>query len=63
MKIIDTIASTEDTNILFDIVEKYLKSIGESEQAHGETWEETSLRLGNDEVLDAASVRWFELGC
>jgi hypothetical protein len=43
------------------IVSAYLAELGESENARGESYAETSARLGGDEILDAAERRWFEL--
>ena len=61
MSIIENIDSASSTDELFTIVEIYLDSLGETENARGETWAETSDRLGGDEALSAAEKKWFDL--
>ena len=56
------IRSAANTNELSAAVEAYLASIGETENARGESYGETAARLGGDAVLEAAETRWFELG-
>jgi len=46
---------------LVEVVDAYLASIGELERSRGETYAETSFRLGGNAVLEMAETRWFEL--
>lgn len=58
---IDAIKAASNHVELDDIVEAYLAEIGEADRARGETYAETSARLGGDEILEAAEARWFEI--
>lgn len=62
MTTISQIRNAANTNELSDIVEAYIASIGETENARGESYGETAARIGGDEILDAAESRWFDLG-
>ena len=61
MNTIDRINTANNTNDVSEITERYLRSIGEHDNATGESYRETADRLGGDEVLDAADARWMEL--
>jgi len=41
------------------IVNRYLHSIGQSEQCFGESYEETACRL-NDKIMELAEKKWWE---
>ena len=60
MSIINQISSANNQSELSGIVESYLDSIGQTELARGETFEETAERLG-DEIMEYAARRWWEL--
>ena len=60
--LIDQIEQAADSSELYDLVEQYLRDIGQYEQARGESYAETANRLGGDEALETAEERWFALG-
>lgn len=62
MNTIQQINAAQGTNELSAIVERYVESIGQTENARGESYAETAARLGGDAVLERAEARWFELG-
>jgi hypothetical protein len=59
---IQAVAESANTAQLSAVVESYLASLGQTEQARGESYGETAARLGGDDVLERAEARWFELG-
>lgn len=61
MNIIQQINAAQTTTELDQIVEEYLKEIGETEAARGESYAETAARLGGNAVLERAEARWFEI--
>lgn len=61
-EIIRAIDESTSTAQLSAVVESYLASIGQTEQARGESYGETAVRLGGDNVLERAEARWYELG-
>ena len=62
MTTISQIRNATNTNELSVLGEAYIASIGETENAIGESYAETSARLGGDPILEAAEQRWFDLG-
>ena len=62
MTTISQIRKATNTNELSAVVEAYIASIGETENARGEIYGETAARIGGDEILEAAESRWFDLG-
>lgn len=62
MTTISQIRHATNTNELSAVVEAYIASIGETENARGESYGETAARIGGDEILEAAESRWFDLG-
>ena len=56
---IKEILSAKNTIELDELVDEYLESIGQQENAIGESYGETAARLGGDCVLEAAERRWF----
>lgn len=63
MSIIKQIRETKTQAELSNIVESYLRNVGEYDRSRGESYAETAGRLGGDAeaVLMAAECRWFDL--
>jgi N-acyl-L-homoserine lactone synthetase len=60
--ILDKISAASNTNELAEIVDEYLASVGETDNARGESYLETANRMGGNKILRAAECKWFELG-
>jgi len=61
MNYIDGLMTAKNDIEVDALVTEYLRQIGQDDASRGETYEETSYRLGGDDVMDTAATRWYEL--
>jgi len=61
MTVLNQIQQAASIGELASVVIHYLYEIGETEEAHGETYGQTAQRLGGNAVLEAAEARRLDM--